>query len=171
MYDKTLFLSKRIAEKNDEIMNLYFQLNKKLDNFVNYIEVDLNMNKMSKELHTKYAHLAPIIADDFSDYNASFSYRSKYSMINGETKEYTDFFDGIDDILNLLTEIDIAFTDAKSIAKEEENDDYKKFISDEVVKLRTFKQQFILISDKATYAVEAGNTLQDIDHNYKDYII
>ena len=103
-------------------MNLYFKLNKRLDNFVDYIGVSLNMNKMSDVLHHKYAHLAPIIADDFSDYNALFSYRSKYETITGETEEYSNIIVALESVLSLISDIDIALTDAKVMAEDEQND-------------------------------------------------
>lgn len=171
MYDKTLFLSQRIADKNSELMNLYFKLNKRLDNFVNYIGVSLNMNKMSDELHHKYAHLAPIIADDFSDFNAIYSYRSHYDTITGETIEYDNIVSALEDVLLLISDIDISLSDAKEMGQDEQNDDYIKFITDQIKKLRIYKKQFILLYDKITMALSLGNTLMDIDFAYKDYIL
>ena len=168
---KTLFMSQKIADKNSQLMNLYFKLNKRLDNFVDYIGVSLNMNKMSDVLHHKYAHLAPIIADDFSDYNALFSYRSKYETITGETEEYSNIVVALESVLSLISDIDIALSDAKVMAEDEQNDDYLKFISDQNKKLRIFKKQFILLYDKIRMALTLGNTLMDIDFAYEDYII
>lgn len=152
-------------------MNLYFKLNKRLDNFVNYIGVTLNMNKLSDALHQNYAHLAPLKADNFSDYNAIYSYRATYNTITGETEEYTDILAGIEDVIKLISDIDIALSDAKAMGKDEQNDDYIKFISDEMKGLRVFKQQFILLYDKISAALSAGNTLMDIDFAYEDYLI
>lgn len=171
MYDKKIFLSQKIADKNSELMNLYFKLNKRLDNFVNYIDVELNMNKMSEALHLKYAHYAPIVADHFSDYNSMYSYRSVYSTILSETEDYGSFLEGVEHILELLEDIDIAISSAKQIGTEEENDDYVRFIKDEILELRKFKKQFILIYDKASTALQIGNTLQDIDNYSENYII
>jgi hypothetical protein len=171
MYDKRMFLSQRIADKNSELMNLYFKLNKRLDNFVNYIGVSLNMNKMSDALHHKYAHLAPINADDFSDYNALYSYRSHYDTILGETIEYDDIMSGIEDVLKLISDIDISLSDAKVMGQDEQNDDYVKFITDQIKVLRIYKKQFILLNDKVNMALSLGNTLMDIDFAYEDYLI
>jgi len=171
MYDKRLFLTQRLADKNSELMNLYFKLNKRLDNFVNYIGVSLNMNKMSDALHQKYAHLAPINADDFSDYNALYSYRSHYDTITGETIEYDNILSGLEDVLTLIADIDLSLSDAKLMGDDEQNDDYVKFITDQIKALRIYKKQFILLYDKIGMALSLGNTLMDIDFAYEDYII
>jgi hypothetical protein len=170
--DRTInFISQKIANQNSEMMNLYFKLNKRLDNFVDYIGVSLGMDNFSAELHSRYAHLAPIIADNFSDYNAAYNYRSYYATIEGETEEYPNFLTGVTDILDLLRDIDVALSNALDLGRTEQNDDYIKFINDEELNLRKFKKQFVFIYDKVSVALKQGNNLIMIDHFYKDYII
>lgn len=177
MYDKKMLLSQRLANKNSDLMNIFFRLNKKLDNFVNYIEVDLNMGKLSSLLHkgnsdsAGYAHYAPLFADLFSDYNSSFSYRSTYDTIQGETKQYSGIMEGIEDVLDLIIDIDNALSDAKKMGKEEDNDDYIKFISNRIKDFRQYKVEFILLNDKVGMSLMDGNTVQDIDYRADDFFI
>jgi len=150
---------------------MYFTLNKKLDNFVNYLLVDLNMDNLSEHLHKMYAHGAAGHADSFSDYNALYSYKSTYNTINGETTQFANIIDGIENILDCLIDIDNGLTDAIKVGEEEDNKDYVKFINDEFIYLRKFKAQFILLNDKIGKAIRVGNTIMDVENNYEKYLI
>lgn len=149
---------------------MYFTLNKKLDNLMDYLDIELVMNKLSAEIH-KIAHVAPLDADRFRDYNALYSFRTKYNTIQGQYKDYTNPAEGMGDILSYLADMTNALYDAKAMGKEEENDDYVKFISEEIQKIRSYKKQFILLHDKIQKSLEEGNTVQDIDFNANDFII
>ena len=68
-------------------MDAYFTLNKKLDNLMDYLDIELTMSKLSASVH-KIAHKVPLDADRFRDYNALYSYRTKYLTIQGQYKDY-----------------------------------------------------------------------------------
>jgi hypothetical protein len=78
---------------------------------------------------------------------------------------------GIEDVLRLISDIDISLSDAKVMGQDEQNDDYVKFITDQIKVLRIYKKQFILLNDKVSMALSLGNTLMDIDFAYEDYLI
>ena len=166
-----MFISQTLAEKNSQIMTMYFQLNKKLDNFVNYILVDFSMEKLSEALHKEYAHKAPITADNFSDYNAAFSYRASYGAVEEETQTYAGFLDGVSDVLSYLIDIDNALAEARELGVRENNIDYVVFIDSQFKELGIYKKEFILLYDKAEQYLKLGNTLQDMDARYEDFLI
>ena len=170
MFDKNIFLSQRLADKNSELMDAYFTLNKKLDNLMDYLDIELVMSKLSASIHL-IAHQAPLDADRFRDYNALYSYRTKYGTIQGQFKDYANPVEGIADILSYLADMTNMLYDAKSMGKSEENEDYVKFINTEIEKIRSYKKQFILFHDKIQKSLECGNTVQDIDFYSSDYII
>ena len=170
MFDKNIFLSQALADKNSELMDAYFTLNKKLDNLMDYLDIELVMSKLSASVH-KIAHKAPLDADRFRDYNALYSYRTKYSTIQGQYKDYENPVEGMADILSYIADMTNMLYDAKSMGKSEENEDYIKFINEEIQKIRYYKKQFILFHDKIQKSLECGNTVQDIDFYSDDYII
>ena len=170
MFNKTVFLSERIAIKNSEIMNAYFSLNKELDNLMDYVDIELVMPNFSNHLHL-IAHKAPIDADRFRDYNALYSFRTHYDTIQGEFKDFSDIREGIEYILSFLLDMDNMFAEAKAIAEQEENYDYSRFINGEIIKIREYKKQFILLYDKLEQYAKEGNSLQDFDARCDSFFI
>lgn len=168
MFNKEMFISGKIADKNSEIMNAYFTLNKKLDNLMDYVDINCIMPLFSQGLH-KIAHRAPIDADRFRDYNALYSFRTKYTSIEGQYKDFSNPLEGIDDILDYLCDMDNMLAEAKLIAKTEENYDYERFLNKEIVHLRDYKKQFVLLHDKLEQYLKEGNTLQDYDFRADKY--
>lgn len=168
MFDKNIFINDKIADKNSEIMNAYFTLNKKLDNLMDFVGIVYNMSKFSKELH-KVAHKAPLDADRFRDYNALYSFRTKYNTITGQYIEFSNPLEGVDSILEFLVDMDNMFAEAKAIAKAEENYDYNKFLSTEIKNFRPYKEQFITLHDQLESYIANGNTYQDFDFRCESY--
>ena len=166
-----MLLSQTLADKNSQVMTMYFQLNKKLDNFVNFILVDYSMEKLSEALHKNYAHRAPITADNFSDYNAAYSYRATYGAVEEETVTYGGFLEGVADVLSYLIDIDNALAEARELGVRENNIDYVVFIDEQFKELGAYKKEFVLLYDKAEKYLALGNTLQDIDARYEDFLI
>lgn len=163
-----MFISEAISEKNSEIMNMYFTLNKKLDNLMDFVDIEWVMPNFSNGLH-KIAHEAPLDADRFRDYNALYSFRTKYNTIEGQFKDFKDPLDGINDILDYIGDIDNSLASAKEIAVREENYDYGKFIDEEYALLRRYKKQFITLNDKLGKYIAEGNTYQDYDYRSEAY--
>lgn len=171
MYDKTMFLSQATVDKNTDIATMMFQLNKKLDNVVNYMLVDLVMDSLSEALHLQYSHKTPILADHFSDYCSLYGYKINYNTVQAEIKQYSSLMESIVDVLDYIVDIDNAFSEGINLGMREQNYDYVKFLFDELIGTRKLKKQFILLHDKVEKALEAGNTLQDIDFNYDKFFI
>ena len=167
---KEMFISKKIADTNSYIMDMYFTLNKKLDNFMDYLDIELVMNKLSEKIH-KIAHISPLDADRFRDFNALYGFRTIYGTIEGQYEDFGNILEGVYKITMYILDIDNALSDAMELANIEKNDDYRKFISDEIEKLREYKKQFILLYDKIEKSIDVGNTLKDIDSRTSDYIL
>lgn len=170
MFDEDIFLNKTIADKNSEIMNMYFTLNKKLDNLMDYVDIVLIMPNFSEGLHL-IAHKAPLDADRFRDYNALYSFRTKYTEIGSQYKDFSSALGGIDDILDYLSDMDNALAEAKGLAKSQDNYDYSRFIDKEITQLRFYKKQFILLHDKIKQYIVENNTMQDFDYRCRSYFI
>lgn len=169
MFNKSMFISENISKKNSEIMDAYFTLNKKLDNFMDYVDIVCVMPNFSNILHL-IAHKAPLDADRFRDYNALYSYRTFYNTIEGQYKDFESPLDGITFIIDHIIDIDILLAEAKDIAKQEENYDYECFIDKEIIHLREYKKQFIIFNDKLEQYLKQGNTMQDFDFRCKSYM-
>lgn len=170
MFDKNIFINQEIADKNSEIMDMYFTLNKKLDNLMDYMDIILVMPKMADLVHHKIAHIAPLDADRFRDYNALYGFRTKYNTIDGQYIEFDNLLQGVDSILDYIVDIDNAISEAKQLAEKEDNYDYKKFLNEETVHLRSYIKQFILLHDKVEQYIKVGNTEQDLDFRAEDII-
>ena len=170
MYVKEMFFSQRLADKNSQIMDKYFTLNKKLDNFMDYLDIELVMNKFSERVHL-LAHQAPLDADRFRDYNALYSFRTHYNAIEGQYKNFNSILEGISEILDYLADITNDLYDAKNLGEEEDNQDYVQFIWDEIKNVRGYKKVFTLMFDKVEKSLSVGKTIQDIDYHAEDYIL
>ena len=52
-------------------------------NFMDYLDIELVMNKLSEKIH-KIAHISPLDADRFRDFNALYGFRTIYGTIEGQ---------------------------------------------------------------------------------------
>lgn len=170
MFEKQIFVTTQIADKNSEIMDSYFTLNKILDNLMDYVDIECVMPIFANELH-KIAHKAPIDADRFRDYNASYSFRTQYNTIQGQYQDFESPLKGIEYVLGHLADIDNLLAEAKDIATKENNYDYNYFVDEEISHLREYKKQFILLYDKLEKYSQLGNSLQDFDSRCKEFFI
>ena len=167
--DKDLLETKQLADALSGIMDLYFQLNKKLDNIMDWLDIECNMNNLSAYIH-KIAHTAPLVADHYRDFNAANGRRTLYRPIAGEVKDFTNILEPFDEVVNFLIFIQTEINNAMDIAKEDDNIDAYEFLLSEVKVVREYKKQFVLFVDKLSAALNQNMSLQSIDHNWEDYI-
>ena len=165
-------LSDTLSSKISEIGQLYFNYNRLLDAGMDFLDIDMNMNKMSEYIHKNIAHKAPIDADSFRDYNASKSKRTDYlTPILGDAGSYEG------DPLNFFSKaflyalkIQKEIESGISLATQEGDYDACEFLRDQISTIREYKDQFVIFYDKCESAIKAGNTWQDIDSRWEDFV-
>ena len=167
--DKDLLETKRLADALSCIMDLYFQLNKKLDNVMDWLDIECNMNKLSAYIH-EIAHTAPLVADHYRDFNAANGRRTLYRPIAGEVKDFTNILEPFEEVLEFIIFIQTEINNALDIAKEEDNIDAYEFLMSEIRVVREYKKQFVLFIDKLSASLNQNMSLQSIDNNWEDYI-
>jgi len=169
MIDKNLLLSETLSKKLSEIMNMYFQLNRILDAGMDFLDVDMNMNKISNYIHLNFAHKAPIDADAFRDRNADNSYRTYYGNIESSDGNYTTPLAFFEYALEYILKIIDAISDGIDFAKSENDEETKQFLMNQFPNIGIYKKQFVLLCDKCEKAIQEGNTWQDIDNRWEDF--
>ena len=172
MIDKNILLSESLSGKISEIGNLYFNYNRILDAGMDYMDVDCNMNKLGNYIHKQLAHKAPLDSDVFRDYNASNSRKTNYSVpILGSSSEgYDTPLDFFEWALAYALKITSEISSAIKMAEAEENFDACEFFKSQLPTIRGYKSQFVLLADKCSSAISQGNTWQDIDNRWEDFV-
>jgi hypothetical protein len=170
--DKNKLLSTALSEKMSELGNLFFNYNRMLDAGMDFMDVDWNMNKLGDYIHKNLAHKAPLDADAFRDYNAKNSRRTNYGVdILGNSAPYEDpmgFFAGA--LAYCLFIINAVYTGIE-MAMAERNCSARVFLEGQLPNLERYKAQFVLLIDKCESSLKAGNTWQDIDNRWEDFVV
>lgn len=172
MLDKDILLSTSLSDKISEIGNLFFNYNRILDAGMDYMDVDWNMNKLGNYIHQNMAHKSPIDADAFRDFNAQNSRRTNYGVdILGNNAEYESplgfFAFGIAYAMKIMK----AISEGIDMAMAEKDYDVCEFLKSQISVPRWYKAQFVLLYDKCSSALSAGNTWQDIDNRWEDFVV
>ena len=170
--DKNKLLSNALSNKISEIGNLFFNYNRLLDAGMDYLDVDCNMNKLSNYIHNQIAHKAPLDADVFRDYNAKNSRRTDYGIdIKGDSALYQNPIGFFSSALAYCLYITNAVCSGVEMAKAEGNYSAQKFLNGQLPNLEAYKAQFVLLIDKCSATIEGGNTWQDIDNRWEDFVV
>lgn len=170
--DKDKLLSPALCGKMSEIGNLFFNYNRLLDAGMDYIDVEFNMNKLGDYIHKNLAHKAPLDADAFRDYNAQNSRRTNYGAdILGNSAPYEDPMGFFASALAYSLFIINAVYSGVEMAMAERNYSAKVFLEGQLPNLEKYKAQFTLLIDKCTSSLNAGNTWQDIDNRFEDFVV
>lgn len=171
MYDKDILLSEKLSNKLSELGQMYFDLNRILDAGSDYLEVDMNMNKLGNYIHHSMAHYATDpLADNFRDYLSSNSRRTNYNVsTKPNAGQYASPMEFFEFVLDYYLDIKNAISDGINIARDEHDEDTMRFLRNQLALARTYKNQFVLFCDKCKTAINSGNTWQDIDNRWEDY--
>jgi ferritin len=170
--NEVMLLSDTLSSKISEIGNLYFNYNRILDAGMDFLDIEMNMNKLSEFIHEKIAHKAPIDADTFRHYNSSKSKRTDYATpILGSSGDYEG------DPLKLFSmgylyasKIQQEIANGINLAMQEGDIDTCEFLRNQIATVREYKDQFVLLYDKCEASIKAGNTWQDIDNRWEDFV-
>ena len=169
--DKNKLLSSALSDKISEIGNLFFNYNRLLDAGMDYIDVEFNMNKLGDYIHKHLAHKAPLDADAFRDYNAQNSRRTNYGAdILGNTAPYEDPMGFFASALAYSLFIMNTIYSGIEMAKAERNYSAKVFLEGQLPNIEKYKSQFTLLIDKCESNLKVGNTWQDIDNHWEDFV-
>lgn len=86
-----------IAEETIEKINLLIQAmfnhNRTLDRFLGWADSQWSFVTFSKVFHEKYAHLMPLLADQFSDILLRYNIAPKYYETKKDVREYSSMID------------------------------------------------------------------------------
>lgn len=86
-----------IAEETIEKINLLIQAmfnhNRTLDRFLGWADSQWSFVTFSKVFHKKYAHLMPLLADQFSDILLRYNIAPKYYETKRDVREYNSMID------------------------------------------------------------------------------
>jgi ferritin len=171
LYDRDILLSEKVSAKLSEIGQLYFDLNRVLDAGSDYMEVDMNMNKLGNYIHHSMAHYATDpLADNFRDYLSACSRRTNYNVATKPSEgNYSSPLEFFKYVLNFYIDIRTAISDGIKLALAEDDEDTAQFLREQLVLARAYRDQFVLFCDKCEIAIAEGDTWQTIDNHWEDY--
>lgn len=172
MIDKTFLLSASLSNKCSEIMNLFFNYNRILDAGMDYLDIDMGMRKISDFIHKNLAHVAPIDADNFRDFNANNRIRTNYGVaIEANSGSYNSPLEFFLYAFSYSVKILKAIEEAMTLAENEGCREAFKFFESQIDTITKYKYQFALLHDRCETAIDQGNTWIDLDAMWQDFVM
>jgi phosphomevalonate kinase len=167
-----VLLSDTLSAKISNIGQLFFNYNRLLDAGMDFLDIDMNMNMMSEYIHKNIAHKAPLDADAFRDYNASKSKRTNYlNPILGSSGDYElDPLKFFSTSYLYAQKIQEEIKSGIEMAMQESDIETCEFLKSQIPNIGKYKAQFVLLYDKCEASINAGNTWQDIDNRWEDFV-
>ena len=154
-----------IAEETIEKINLLIQAmfnhNRTLDRFLGWADSQWSFVTFSKVFHEKYAHLMPLLADQFADILLRYNIAPKYYETKRDVREYNSMIDFFNVNLNEHIEtyelIKSAIDTATINGDLNVEADLKSFLR----LFNRFMEQAILLRDKAQVYGENNKAMFD----------
>jgi len=172
MIDKTFLLSASLSNKSSEIMNLFFNYNRILDAGMDYLDIDMGMRNISEFVHKKLAHVAPIDADAFRDFNAHNRIRTNYNVaIEASAGSYDSPLEFFLYAFSYSIKILKAIEEAMTLSEKENNKEACDFFRSQIDTITKYKYQFALLHDRCETAIDQGNTWIDLDAMWQDFVM
>jgi len=172
MIDKEMLLSASLSDKVSEIGNLFFNYNRVLDAGMDYLEIEFGMKQMANFIHETLAHVAPLDADHFRDFNAKNMSRTNYGLpIEGNNAEYDSPFEFFVYAFSYSMKILRAIKEGISLAETEGNIEACGFFKSQISVILKYKYQFVLLHDRCESAINMGNTWIDVDSMWRDFVV
>ena len=88
-----MLISEETIEKINLLIQAMFNHNRTLDRFLGWADSQWSFVTFSKVFHEKYAHLMPLLADQFADILLRYNIAPKYYETKRDVREYNSMID------------------------------------------------------------------------------
>jgi len=160
-------ISEQTNTKLDELVTLFFAGNRLADRGMSELDVKFCMNKTSAILHSKVAHLFPMLADTVSEYQSSRNNKTIYGITPRDETEYASPMEFFKKLLEFVIEIETFIFECYETAKEDDDFVTKSFLESFILEVSPLTKQCLLLVDKCGLY----DDMMLFDHNVKDFIV
>lgn len=154
-----------IAEETIEKINLLIQAmfnhNRTLDRFLGWADSQWSFVTFSKVFHEKYAHLMPLLADQFADILLRYNIAPKYYETKRDTRTYSGMLDFFETNLNEHIETYELIKSAIQTAVDNGDFNVEADLKQFLRIWNKFMNQAILLRDKAQVYGEENKAMFD----------
>jgi hypothetical protein len=140
-------IDEKINSKLDEIVTMCFLGNRIMDRGMSILGVKFAMNKTESLLHSKLAHLFPVLADDVSGYQGNRNNFTVYGVTPEAKDDYKNPLEFFEKILDYMVDLESLVEEVYNIAKDEDFTT-ASFLQSFILKLIPVSSQCLLLVDK-----------------------
>lgn len=144
-----MLISEETIEKINLLIQAMFNHNRTLDRFLGWADAKWSFVTFSKIFHSKYAHLMPLMADQFSDILLRYNIPPKYYETKRDTREYGSMIEFFNTNLNEHIETYELIKDAINTATVNGDLNVESDLKRLLRIWNKFMSQAILLRDKA----------------------
>jgi len=131
-----LLISEKTSKALENLMGMFFQMNRILDRAQSQLSVKFVMPNTSRIVHIKWSHAMPLVADKIADYCDERNYAVSYPATTADYTDYSNLTEIFDRALDYMCDIESATKECIDIAREDgdEMTEYflKEFLYDEI---------------------------------------
>ena len=161
-------IPEEVNQKLNTVVGKLFEANRVADRGLSILDVKFLMNKTSKILHERLAHLFPKMADVISDYQSKRNTLTIYPQTPIGEEDYISPMVFFEDLVALMMEIENLTSETCDEAKQSGDYMTKVFLEEFMISLIPVTHQCLLLADK--YEAYLDNA-QLFDHNVEDWIV
>ena len=144
-----MLISEETIEKINLLIQAMFNHNRTLDRFLGYADAEWSFVNFNKVFHKGYAHLMPLLADEFSDILLRYNIAPKYYETKKDVRTYTTMLDFFNTNLNEHIETYELIKDAINTATVNGDLNVEADLKSLLRQFNHFMEQAILLRDKA----------------------
>lgn len=152
-------ISQKTAISLENLMGLFFTLNRLLDRAQAQLSVKFVMPKTSNIVHIHWSHIMPLVADKISDYCDDRNYAVNYPATTQDYTNYNNLMEMFTKILDYMIEIEGTVAECVDLAEEENDIMTKHFLEKFLVKeVKPYTKMALAFVD---YIERNGDTPKD----------
>lgn len=161
-------IDKNLNDELDTLVGQAFLGNRILDRAMSILSVKFTMNNSVKFLHTGFAHLYPLLADQISDYQGSRNNLTGYPDTPADFSDYNTPLEFFEKLLNYQITYEESVKEVIKTAVDLGDLTTEAFLKKYLLTLNKYMEQIILLRDKAK---AYGSNLMDFDRDIENFFI
>lgn len=163
-------LNSEVKLSLEKIVSHCFYGNRITDRICSLMSVKFVMPLSEKILHSKYAHLLPLLADKITEYMDSRDSATIYGLTPIGGNEYDDYIECFKDILDFNLELENKVKDSIKLSWETGDITTKVFLENFLLNLIPLTKDVMLLFDKAVaYGCDANGSNMQFDRDIHEF--
>jgi hypothetical protein len=161
-------INENLNSELDTLVGQAFLGNRILDRAMSILNVKFVMNNSVKYLHTGFAHLYPLLADQISDYQGSRNNLTGYPDTPADFSDYDTPLSFFEKLLDYQVNYEESVKEVVKTAMDLGDFTTEAFLKSYLLTLNKYTEQIILLRDKAK---EYGNNHMAFDKDIKKFFL